>query len=315
MAQHRPRLNVYGRQLLVSRVEVLGKPVATVARELGISRSTGYKWLRRHRTEGPAGLEDRSSRPHRSPRRLHPDQEARIVALRAETGYGPHRIGPLVGRPRSTVYRVLARRGLGRLRDTDRLTGAPVRYQACHPGALLHQDHKKLGRIPDGGGHRVTGWYPGYRKGRTGYDHLEVFVDDRSRLGFVALVDGDDPRSAAEALDRASAWFAGQGIAIERVITDNGGPYRSRAYAATLERLGIRHKRTQPYRPQTNGKVERLIKTLLAEWAYARPYRSNDERLRALPIWLQFYNHGRPHTALGGSTPAACVNDLRGNHS
>ena len=130
----------------------------------------------------------------------------------------------------------------------------------------------------------------------------------------MALVEGDDPRSAAGALDAASAWFAAQGIAIERVLTDNGGPYRSRAYAATLARLGIRHKRTRPYRPQTNGKVERLIKTLLNEWAYARPYRSNDERLRALPTWVDFYNHGRPHTALGGSTPAACVNDVRGNH-
>jgi transposase InsO family protein len=214
------------------------------------------------------------------------------------------------------VYRVLARRGLARLRDADRLTGAPIRYQACHPGALLHQDHKKLGRVPDGGGHHVHGRSAGVRRGRgIGYDHLEVFVDDRSRLGFVARVEGDDPRSAAEALDWAAAWFAGQGIAIERVLTDNGGPYRSRTYAATVSRLGIRHKRTRPYRPQTNGKVERLIKTLLAEWAYARPYLTNRERLEALPGWVGFYNHGRPHTALGGSTPAACVDDVRGNHN
>src|SRR5262245_30722134 len=164
--------------------------MATVARELGISRATGYKWLRRHRAEGPAGLEDRSSRPHRSPRRLDVGVEARIVGLRAETGYGPHRLGPVLGLPRSTVYRVLARRGLGRLRDTDRLTGAPVRYQACHPGALLHQDHKKLGRIPDGGGHRIHGRSTAVRPRGAGYDHLGVFVDDRSRLGFVALVEG-----------------------------------------------------------------------------------------------------------------------------
>jgi transposase InsO family protein len=316
VAQHRPRLNVFGRQLLVSRVEGLGKPVATVAREPGISRSTGYKWLRRYRAEGPAGLEDRSSRPHRSPRRLDAGVEQQIVRLRAATGYGPHRLGPLLGMSRSTVYRVLARRGLGRLRDADRLTRAPVRYQACHPGALLHQDHKKLGRIPDGGGHHIHGRGTAVPRGRgIGYDHLEVLIDDRSRLGFVALVDGDDPRSAAAALDEASAWFAAQGIRIERVLTDNGNSYRSRGYAGTLQRLGIRHRRTRPYRPQTNGKAERFIQTLLAEWAYARPYRSNGHRLDALPGWVAFYNHGRPHTALGGSTPAACVNDVRGNHS
>jgi len=315
VGQHRPRLNVFARELLVSRVVDLGKPVATVAIELGISRATGYKWLRRYRAEGPAGLIDRSSRPARSPRRLTAEREAQVLTMRADLKYGPHRLGPLLGLPRSTVYRVLRRRGFARLHDSDRLTGAPLRYEACHPGALLHQDHKKLGRVPDGGGHRVTGWYPGYRKGGVGYDHLEVFIDDRSRLGFVALVPDERPESAADALDRAAQFYARHGIRIERVLTDNGGPYRSRRYRAEIDRLEARHKRTRPYRPQTNGKAERLIKTLLAEWAYSRPYRTNDERMAALPTFVDWYNHGRPHTAIGGRTPAAVVNDVRGNHS
>ena len=315
MAQHRPRLNVFARQLLVSRVVGLGKPVATVAEELGISRATGYKWVRRYRLEGPEGLLDRSSRPRRSPRCLPAEREAEILAARAELHYGPHRLAPLLGLPRSTVYRVLRRHGLSRLRDVDRLTGAPLRYEACHPGALLHQDHKKLGRVPDGGGHRSSGRSAGYRKGGVGYDHLEVFVDDRSRLGFVALVEDESGSSSARALEQAAVFYARHGIRIERVLTDNGGPYRSHAFAAAMVGLGARHKRTRPYRPQTNGKAERLIKTLLAEWAYARPYRSNDERRAALPTFVDFYNHGRPHTAIGGLSPATVVSNVRGNHT
>ena len=207
---------------------------------------------------------------------------------------------------------------MSRLDHADKLTGAPVRYVACHPGALLHQDHKKLGRIPGGGGHRVLG-RSGASQRRAdhghGYDHLEVFIDDHSRLGFVALVADERPASAVDGLERAAAFYAARGIHIERILTDNGSAYRSRAYAAALDERAIRHKRTRPYRPQTNGKAERLIKTLLAEWAYARPYRSNDERLAALPEWLATYNNRRPHTALDGLTPSqALVNNVDGNH-
>jgi transposase InsO family protein len=316
VVEHRPRLNVFARQLLVARVTVEGRPVATVARELGISRATGYKWLRRFRTEGWSGLESRSSRPHRSPHRTPAETEAVVVAARAAWHYGPARLGPLLGLPRSTVHRILRRHGVSRLRDADRLTGAPLRYVACHPGALLHQDHKKLGRIADGGGWRAHGRSTEMRRSQrgAGYDHLEVFVDDHSRLGFVALVADESPASAVDALERAAAFYAGRGITIERVLTDNGGPYRSRLYARFLDELGARHKRTRPYRPQTNGKVERLIQTLLREWAYARPYASNPERLEALPAWVEFYNHGRPHTALQGRPPAAVVNDVLGHH-
>jgi transposase InsO family protein len=298
-------------------VMVLGKPVAMVASELGISRATGYKWVRRYRAEGAAGLADRSSRPHCSPRSLTQEQVEAILGARVSQRFGPHRLAYLTGHPRSTIGDVLARAGMSRLDQADKLTGAPVRYVACHPGALVHQDHKKLGRIPDGGGHRVLGRErrPNRHRG-AGYDHLEVFIDDASRVGFVALVADERPASAVDALERAAAFYAARGIRIERILTDNGSAYRSRAYAAALDQLTIRHKRTRPYRPQTNGKAERLIKTLLAEWAYARPYRSNDERLSALPEWLRTYNHGRPHTALDGLTPhQALVNNVGGNHT
>ena len=311
------RLSVFSRQLLVDRVIVLGKPVAMVATELGVSRATGYKWVRRYRAEGEPGLDDRSSRPRRSPHALSQAQIELILDARVNRHFGPHRLAYLTGHPRSTISDVLARAGMSRLDQADKLTGAPLRYVACHPGALIHQDHKKLGRIPDGGGHRVLGreLAPNRHRGH-GYDHFEVFIDDATRLGFVALVDDERPASAVAALERAAAFYAARGMRIERLMTDNGSAYRSRAYGLALSRLGARHKRTRPYRPQTNGKAERFIKTLLAEWAYARVYQSNDERLDALPEWLRLYNHGRPHTSLDGLTPhQALVNNVDGNHS
>jgi transposase InsO family protein len=311
----RAKLTVAGRQLLVARIAA-GYTIARAAEAQGVSRTTATKWLRRYRSEGMTGLVDRSSRPRVSPRRLDEAAERAILAARQASRYGPHRLAYLTGRPRSTCYAVLRRRGVSRLADADRVTGAPVRYVACHPGALLHQDHKKLGRVPDGGGHRVTGWYSGYRKGGTGYDHLEVFIDDATRLAHVVVVPDERPAATVAALEQALAWFAAQGVHVERVLTDNGSNYRSLAYAAALERHAICHTRTRPYRPQTNGKAERFIRTLINEWAYGRPYRSNAERLAALPNWLHFYNHERPHTALLGSTPyATCVNNVRGNHT
>lgn len=317
MAHPKARLTVFGRQLLVARVRA-GWPAAHVAEQLGISRATAYKWLRRHRTEGPAGLLDRSSQPRRSPRRLSDAVEAEILAARAQWRYGPDRLGPLLGRSPSTVHRVLARRGLSRLRDADRVTTAPVRYVACHPGALVHQDHKKQGRIPDGGGWRVLGRTDAPHHGRSnvGYDHLEVVVDDASRLAVVVPVPDESGASAALALGVAAAEFAKVGIVIERVLTDNGWQYtRSTAYRAVLGRLGARHKRTRPWRPQTNGKAERFIQTLINEWAYARPYRSNRERQDALTTFVDFYNRARPHTALGGRSPLDVVSNVFGDHS
>ena len=317
MSNPRPRLSVFSRQLLVHRVLDQGWPAAHVAEQLGISRATAYKWVRRYRTEGEAGLVDRSSRPQRSPRRLAEDVEARVLAARAAWRYGPDRLGPLLGLAPSTVHRILHRRGFSRLRDADRVTAAPVRYQACHPGALLHQDHKKLGRIPDGGGWRVLGRSTETRRRQgSGYDHLEVVIDDASRYTVVVPVPDESGASAARALEIAAAEFARLGIRIERVLTDNGLAYvRSTAYRDVLDGLGARHKRTRPWRPQTNGKAERVIQTLLREWAYGRPYTTNGERQTALPVFVEFYNRQRPHTALGGRSPIDAVNNVHGDHT
>jgi transposase InsO family protein len=317
VAHRTARLTVFGRQLLVARVEA-GWPAAHVAEQLGISRATAYKWVRRHRAEGPAGLEDRSSRPRQSPRRLSPTVEAEILAARASWRYGPDRLGPLLGRPPSTVHRVLARHGLSRLADADRVTTAPIRYVTCHPGALIHQDHKKQGRIPDGGGWRALGrdGTRDHQRAAVGYEHLEVIIDDASRLAVVVPVPDDSGASAAFALDTAATEFARLGITIERVMTDNGWAYtHSNAYRAVLDRLGAKHKRTRPFRPQTNGKAERFIQTLINEWAYARPYSSNTERSAALPTFVDFYNRVRPHTALDGRSPLDVVNNVSGDHS
>ena len=247
MAHPKARLSVFSRQLLVKRVIVDGWPAATVAEQLGISRATAYKWVRRYRTEGLPGLEDRSSRPHRSPRRLPAEAAAAIIRTRVRRRYGPLRLAPLTGHPASTIYGVLRRAGLSRLRDADRVTGAPVRYVACHPGALVHQDHKKLGRVPDGGGWRVLGKGVASQDRRVrGYDHLEVFVDDASRYAIVIPVADERAESAAWAVELAVARFAEAGIRIERILTDNGASYRGFAYRDALARFAIRHKRTRP---------------------------------------------------------------------
>ena len=316
MAHRTARLNVYGRELLVTRVLIEGWTVSTAARAQGISRATGYKWVRRFRAEGRAGLIDRSSRPRRSPRATSALEVERIVRARTELRWGPNRLGPYLGHPASTVAAVLRRTHVPRLADIDRPTGLPVRrYEVCHPGSLIHQDHKKLGRIPDGGGHRVLGRAeaPHSHHAGLGYDHFEVIIDDRSRRSVVVSVPDETGASAASALQTALAIFAAEGISVERVMTDNGPAYRSNAYRAVLG--GRRHSRTRPYRPQTNGKAERFIGTLVREWAYSRPYRSNSERLDALPEWLDFYNRRRPHTALGGLSPMDVVNNVRGDHS
>lgn len=316
MAHRTARLNPFGRQLLIDRVLSEGWTVATASEAQGISRATGHKWVRRYRLEGPAGLLDRSSRPRHSPHATPAYEVQRIVAARQAWRWGPDRLGPLLGHPPSTVGAVLRRSGQPRLADIDRPTGLPVRrYEVCHPGALVHQDHKKLGRIPDGGGHRALGRAVGPHSHGPGlgYDHFEVIVDDRSRRSVVVHVPDETGASAAAGLAQALAVFATEGITVERVLTDNGVAYRSNAYQAVLGER--RHSRTRPYRPQTNGKAERFIGTLIREWAYARAYRSNKERLEALPGFVDFYNQRRPHTALGGLSPSVVVNNVRGDHN
>jgi transposase InsO family protein len=317
MAHANARLTEFGRLLLVQRITELGWPPAQAAESLGVSRATAYKWLGRYRAEGRAGLADRSSRPHRCPHALSPSQVRRVLAARRRRRQGPHRLGYDLGMARSTVYGVLARHGVSRLAHTDRASGVVVRYQREHAGELVHLDVKKLGRIPDGGGHRVHGRAKGARGRGLGYDYVHSAIDDRSRVAFSQLLDDETATTCARFLVEAASFFADQGVRIERVLTDNAKAYtESVVFAETAAGLGIRLKRTRRYRPQTNGKVERFNKTLLDEWAYARLYRSNTERRRALTRWLRFYNHRRPHTSLDGLTPMAIlVNNVGGKHT
>jgi transposase InsO family protein len=318
MAHANARLTEFGRLLLVQRITEFGWPPAQAAESLGVSRATAYKWVGRYRAEGRAGLVDRSSGPHRCPHALTAAQVRRVLVARRRHRQGPHRLAWRLGMARSTIYGVLRRHHMSRLAHTDRASGVVVRDQREHPGELVHIDVKKLGRIPDGGGHRAHGRAPATPTGRgIGYDYVHSAVDDRSRVAFSQLLPDESAATAALFLIEAASFFADHGVVIQRVLTDNAKAYaQSILFAETAAGLGIGLKRTRRYRPQTNGKVERFHKTLLDEWAYARPYRSNTERRRAFPRWLRSYNHRRPHTALDGLTPmAALVNNVHGKHN
>ncbi len=318
MAHRRAKLTALGRRLLVDRILIDGMAVAHAADMVGVSRQTAWKWLRRFEAEGEAGLEDRSSRPRRSPRALPQAQVDAILLARHEHRFGPHRLAPLTGVPRSTIGDVLARRGLSRLADQDGPTGIPVRYVRERPGELLHIDVKKLGRIPDGGGHRVRGRVTGTpRTNGGGYDYLHVAVDDMSRVAYVGAFADERGATCAQFVLDAAAFFASRGVRIERVLTDNAKNYTlSKAFAGALAEIGARHKVTRPFRPQTNGKAERFNQTLLREWAYVRRYDTNDARLAALPAFVEDYNERRGHGSLGGRTPmSVLVNNVSVNHS
>lgn len=319
MAHGKAKLTVLGRLLLVQRVESEGWAAATAAEAQGVSRATAYKWLQRWREEGLAGLEDRSSRPGRSPKRTSDEVTARIVEARLSGRWGPHRIGYELDVAPSTVHVVLRRAGLSRLSTLDGPTALPVRYVRDRPGELVHVDVKKLGRIPNGGGHKVLGREEGRRvKSKPmGHDYLHVAIDDATRLAFVGVYDNERGPACAEFLSDAAAYFAAAGIpVIERVMTDNAKNYvQSTVFQAALAGLGARHVRIRNYRPQTNGKAERFNRTMTTEWAYARPYLTNQERLDALPGWLEHYNNTRPHTGVGNHPPIDAVNNLSGNNS
>jgi transposase InsO family protein len=321
VAHAKSKLTPLGRLLLVQRIEAEGWPPATAAEAQGVSRATAYKWLRRWREEGLAGLTERSSRPHRCPRRTPPALEASILERRMAGRKGPHRIGYELSVAPSTVHAVLRRAGLSRLCTLDGPTALPVRYVRSRPGELVHVDVKKLGRIPPGGGWRVLGRAEGRKHNPKrlglGTDMVHVAIDDATRLAFVEVHDDERGETCAAFLEAAAAFFAAAGIpVIERVMTDNAKNYvRSKAFQGALAGLGARHLVTRPYRPQTNGKAERFNRTMLAEWAYGRPYASNDERLDALPGWLRHYNEDRPHTGIGNRPPIEAVNDLIGNYS
>ena len=304
MGYCRARLTPFGRKLLVDRIVKLGWPVAQAAESVGVSRQTAYRWMRRWREEGEAGLEDRSSRPHHSPGRVSSEMEKRIVSDRITEKEGPHLMAGRLGVPRSTIYGVLARRGLSRLCDLDRTTGTPIRYVKDCPGELVHVDIKKLGKIPDGGGWRVLGRSKAGPRQKVGYEYVHSMVDDHTRMAYSEALDSQDSPTCAGFMLRAARWFATYGYRIDRVMTDNAMAYRrSQAFADALSEIGAAHKLIRPYRPQTNGKVERFHQTLLGGWAYKRPYTTNQQRRQALTRFLNTYNHRRPHSSLGGQPP------------
>jgi transposase InsO family protein len=330
MTHRNAPLTPEGRLRLCRRVDA-GRPLCHVAAEAGIARKTLGYWYARWREHGEAGLVDRSSRPHRCPHQTPVEVELRVCALRRDLKVGPvqlvtHLAEEGITVPASTIHRILVRHGISRLRDLD-VSGEdlrePVRrYEYDNPGGLIHLDVKKLGRIPAGGGWRVHGrGSDRHRHGETarhatararkktgarpGYVYLHTAIDDHSRLAYTEELLDEKGTTAAAFWSRAATFFHRHGITnIQRVLTDNGACYRSLVFAAALVKTRTRHLRTRPYRPQTNGKVERYHRTLAREWAYRRAWNSNQDRTAALPAFLHHYNYARPHTALNGKPPA-----------
>ena len=307
------RMTVHGRALLVKRIEMEGWPAAEAAEAAGVSVRTAYKWLARFRAGGERMLQDRSSAPVRCSHRLPAETVAEIERLRRQRLTGPQ-IASQLGAARSTVGAVLRRLGLGRLKALDPKPPV-VRYQRERPGELIHLDTKKLGKI-DGIGHRITGYHVGVNRSRgIGWEILHVAIDDASRLAYTELLADEKKESACAFLVRALGFFAAHGVRVERVMTDNGSAYRSHDFRQQIAAAGLRHIRTRPYTPRTNGKAERFIQTSLREWAYANAYRSSNERSQAMAPWIDRYNTQRPHSALANQTPWLRLNNLLGNDS
>jgi transposase InsO family protein len=302
-----------------------GWPVARAAERYDVSWPTAARWARRYREAGAAGMTDRSSRPHRQPNRTPAPVVRAIVHLRWRKRLGPVAIGARLGVPASTVHAVLVRCRLNRLWHVDRRTGEPVRrYEHDRPGALLHVDVKKLGNIPDGGGWRFLGRAHGNRNRhrhspgsspKIGTAFVHTVIDDHSRVAYAEIHDDETAATATAVLRRAVNWFTARGVTVERVLSDNGSAYRSRLWTATCTELGIRPKKTRPYRPQTNGKIERFHRTLTTGWAFARLFPTESARRHALPSWLHEYNHHRPHTAIGNQAPITRLTNVPGQYS
>lgn len=287
------------RALLVHRI-LGGMSVTRAAEAAGVSRRTALKWKRRFREAGEAALVDRSSRPHRMPRQTHPDRVEEVLRLRRRRHTGPQ-IAFRVGLSSATVARILTRRGLSRLKSLEPKEPV-VRYQRDHPGELIHVDIKKLGRIGRIG-HRIHGDYSIKTRG-IGWEFVHVAIDDASRLSYAEVLPNERSPSSSAFLKRSVAWFQSRGIQVQSVMSDNGSCYRSHKFEATCQKLKLRHLKTRPYRPQTNGKAERFIQTLLREWAYKKPYSTSSQRTDRLPRYLNHYNLRRPHAALNQRTPA-----------
>jgi transposase len=316
------RLSPIGRRLLVDRIQRDGWTVRAAAESAGISERTARKWLARFRAEGPSGLLDRSSAPRVVANRTDADTVAAICALRRLRFSGPE-LAELLGLPLSTIGAVLKRCGMGKL---GRLGLQPAeRYERDRPGELIHIDVKKLGRIHGGAGKRITGRKrnpyktrrdtDGHDRKVIGWDYVHIAIDDATRLAYAEVLSDEKATTATGFLQRAVAFFERHGMTVERVLTDNGSPYISTVHAIACRALGIRHLRTRPRRPQTNGKAERFIRTMLAGWAYGAIYSSSRERTQALDGWLWHYNHRRRHQALGRTTPITRLNNLHGNYS
>ena len=295
------RLMPQGRLLLVQRVTDLGWTVRLAADAAGLSQRQAYRWLARYRAGGAAALVDRSSAPQRRPHGVPAARVAAIERLRRQRLSGPA-IARQLAMPVSTVGGILRRLGLGRLAALEPKP-AVVRYERARPGELVHVDTKKLGRI-EAVGHRITG-DRGDRQRVAGWEAVHVCIDDASRLAYGEVLPDERKTSAVPFLERAIAWFAGQGVTVERIMTDNGSAYRSHHWRRACGGLALRHLRTRPYTPRTNGKAERFIQTSLREWAYARPFATSQERAAALDPWLHHYNTARPHAALGHQPPAS----------
>jgi transposase InsO family protein len=322
-------LTELGRLRLARGVVDDGWPLRRAADRFQVAVTTAKRWADRYRTEGAAGMRDRSSRPHRSPVRTPRPVERRVLHLRRTKRLGPVRLGWHLGLPASTCHAILRRAGAARLSHLDRATAEPIRrYEHPTPGDLIHVDIKKLGNIPHGGGHRTQGRHQG-KLNRTatpghttdawggaglGYAYLHTALDDHSRLAYTEILTDETKETATAFWRRAHAWFTAHGVTTVRVLTDNGSCYKSRLWHQTCAELNVRVKKTRPYRPQTNGKVERFHRTLTEEWAYAKPYTSEHARRKALPHFLHTYNHHRHHTAIGGP-PANRVPNLSGQNT
>lgn len=296
-----------------------GWPIASAAAFFRVSWPTAAKWARRYVELGEEGMSDRSSRPHTHPNQTPPVMVKRIVHLRIKKRLGPVQIAGKLEMPASTVHAVLVRCRLNRLSHVDVKTGEPARrYEHETPGSLIHVDVKKLGNIPVGGGWRFVGREQGRRnraatdqhrrKGRNrsaivGHAFVHTVIDDHSRVAYAEIHDDETAATAISVLQRAVSWFADRGVTVERVLSDNGPAYRSHAWRSTCDQLGVRPKRTRPYRPQTNGKIERFHRTMADGWAFSKHYTSESARRAALPAWLHHYNHHRPHTAIGKVPP------------
>lgn len=314
----RPRLSPHSRLVMVERVRA-GQSKTAVAAQMGCSRQTVVKWVDRYEAEGAAGLEDRSSRPHLSPSKTPERVEKKICALRRSKRLGPARLAGRVGVPASTVHRVLCRHGLNRLAWIDRPTGERVRrYEKAHPGELVHIDVKKVAKVPPGGGWRVHGrGSPKAKRSkrkRRGYTYLHVAVDDHSRIAYVEAHDNEKADTAAAFWRSARDWFNRLNVGIDAVMTNNGRNFTSDKFAEALAENRTGHRRTKPYRPQTNGKVERFNRTLADEFLYSYKFRSEPDRRRRLQDWMHTYNLHRHHTAIAG-TPASRVNNLAGHYT